>query len=647
MRRPRGLLAVGLLAALGVAGDARTPEGGPRLATADAAPLSARIVGYRIDASLAAASHTISGRETIRWRNTTRDTVSDLEFHLYMNAFESDDTLFMRESRGIHRRFAAEPQRLGRIVVSSIAQQLGQRRAPLRQEFPGPDRTVMRTLLADPVSPGGEAVIEIAFETKLPWVFARAGYAGSFHMAGQWFPKLGVYREGLGWHCKPYRFLTEFFADFGTYDVTVEIPGGWAFAATGVVADRREVGGRSIVRCRAADVHDFAWVTAPDLEESEHRVGAVTVRILAPDSSSRNVPRFVEAARRTLDDLGGTLGAYPYPVLTLVDPPRGAGGAGGMEYPTLVTLGSPRWSPRSSRFPELVAVHEVAHQYWYGMSANDETTEPWLDEGIASYHEIRILEDWFGREGSFLGNFLGLSVSAEALQRWSWLRHAEAAPILGDPADLPGMGAYGALAYAKPALVLRTLENLWGRNRVDGGLRALFARARFRHPTTADALDAFRTAGGAEMAETLSRLLSGTETVDYEVLDVVVPPADRAGPSSPAEALAPGYRIAPESRVTLARRGALALPVEVRLAFESGAPVLESWDGRETPRVFRYPGRRLRTVEIDPERKLVLELGRLNNGWTSERDPAAARRIASRIRRLAQGWFAAIAAVLG
>jgi hypothetical protein len=612
-------------------------------------PLSPRNASYAIEVSLDPVRHALEGKETIRFRNATTDPVPDLAFHLYMNAFANAETEFMRESGGRHRQSRFDDSHWGNIVVSSLAAVEGGKEVPLEQEFPGPDRTVMRARLPAPVPPGGELEIRAAFTVTLPRVFARTGWAGRFHMVGQWFPKLGVWEQGRGWNCHPFHFASEFFSDFGVYDVAIDVPEDQIVGATGVIwAERKGPSGRKTVLCRAEDVHDFAWTASPRFVERTEKWNGVLLRVLMQPENSPSIPRYLEAAKRSLDFLTRKLGPYPYGVLTLVDPPAGGEGAGGMEYPTLVTGAASPLLPRRFRLPEIAVVHEVAHQYWYGLSANNEAEEAWLDEGIATYHEMRILESWFGKDRAVVDGLAGLSLGAETMHRLGYLRSADAAPVRTRSWEYPDFASYGA------GLVLRTLENLSGTNSMDRLLRAFHERARFRHPTGDDFLLAVREEMGPGTEALARKLLEGTDTVDFSVLSARNEKREPLrgfdlSKTPPVLAPAPGRRSGdagpgPDSEVAIGRSGGLVLPVAIRMTFSDGSVRDEAWDGAAPPKVYRYPGRELAKVEVDPEGLVPLEKRRLDNGWQAGKDPVPASRLVARWRWALQALYSGVLA---
>ena len=215
---------------------------------------------------------------------------------------------------------------------------------------------------------------------------------------GQWFPKIAVH-TGEGWNCHQFHYNSEFFADFGVYDVDITVP-LW-FRCRGLPGRNYErvenVDDTVTVKYHAEDVHDFAWTTSPDYVVFERRVDDVDVRLLIQRDNVDLADLHLDAAEMTIPHFQSTWGDYPFPNLTIVDPRRGAGGSGGMEYPTLITAGTGRLSfpGLKSLMIEGVIVHEFGHNYWYHLLASNEFEESWMDEGINTYTDFRVAEDAF------------------------------------------------------------------------------------------------------------------------------------------------------------------------------------------------------------------------------------------------------------
>ncbi|MBP7617644.1 MAG: hypothetical protein KA743_03970, partial [Geothrix sp.] len=347
---------------------------------------SPRIANYRIEATLDFEHKTLEGRETISWRNAGTAPTQELPLHLYLNAFKGPQSRFVQESGGRLRMDRldrpADPQSWGYCRLTSVRME-----GRDLEGHDGEDETVRWLKLPRAVPPGETIQVEVTWENRYPKVFARSGWAGDFLMSGQWYPKVGVY-QGDRWNCHAYHANTEFFADFGTYDVTLSLPNALGLAHTGTAIPHIDPGGverdaaqdpkrplNFLWRLHAEDVHDFAWAVRPSASWQkpamyEYRGIQVFYYINGPNRGNfQRQRRAVESALRWSEEW---FFKYPYPTLTVIDTPKEAGGADGMEYPTLITASSVAFDPFGVRAPELVAMHEFGHQYFYGLLASNE-----------------------------------------------------------------------------------------------------------------------------------------------------------------------------------------------------------------------------------------------------------------------------------
>ncbi|MBC8079396.1 MAG: M1 family metallopeptidase, partial [Gorillibacterium sp.] len=371
--------------------------------------LSKRIVEYHISVSLDSETKTLHGKQTVTWENPGVIPVKEIYLHLYPNAFESDKTTFNEESGGKLRGDKKTAQSIGSMKLLSVMTEHGDDLTPLT-EFIRPDdgnindRTLMKIRLLKEVNPGQKVTLHMDFKVELPQVYARMGFANDFVMAGQWFPKVAVYepkgvreRKEEGWNLHQYHGNSEFYADFGIYDVLIKVPNGYTVAATGFpttppVEDKT---GKNY-HFYADDVHDFAWAASPSFLYYEEKFSApgvpgVKIKLYLDPAHKELKSRYFQAAKKALTRYSEWYGDYPYSTLSIVVPPAKGNGAGGMEYPTLITA----WAATSAAPGlelERVVVHEIGHQWWYGMAASNEFEEAWLDEGFTSYAEDKVME---------------------------------------------------------------------------------------------------------------------------------------------------------------------------------------------------------------------------------------------------------------
>lgn len=388
----------------------------------------------------------LAGRETLTWTNATADTVEDLWFHVYLNAYSNNRTSHMTAAKGVLRGTLVKEGwgwtdilgvRLPGSDVDLTDQLTWERPTDGNQN----DFTVFRVPLPEPVGPGESLEVEVQWSSRLPRVRRRTGTKDDFMVVAQWFPKLGVYEEGRGWNCHQFHAFSEWYADYGTYEVTLDLPAEFKDRVFGSgertnslddgdrvrvtfsapAPDDRQ---RDDVSGRAPLVHDFMWTADPDYvvrtrrfvfdewrerfpqevkrareifgEEALLDLREVTVTALLQPEREAQAERHLDAVCATLFFYGLWFGEYPFRALTVVDPAWGAREAGGMEYPTIVTAGTSLFSRDSMHTPESVTIHEAGHQWFYLLVGNNEFEAAWLDEGLNSFADSEVLYRAFG-----------------------------------------------------------------------------------------------------------------------------------------------------------------------------------------------------------------------------------------------------------
>jgi len=626
--------------------------GGAWTSPAGAAELTPPIASYQISCRLDPDRKTVEGTELLTWTNRTRVTADSLQFHLYLNAFRNTLSSFWRSTGGARDPL---PESWGSIEITRMSLADGTDLLPgLRYIAPDDgnphDRTVAEVPLPRPVAPGETLHVAIDFRSRLPRVSNRSGYKGDFFFVAQWFPKVGVL-EDSGWNCHQYDARTEFFSDFGNYDVTIDVPANFRgkVGATGVRVEERDApGGRVLYRFRQESVHDFAWTADPDYRVHRdvfREPGAPEVELflfLQPEHAGQEVRHF-RAAKAGLSGYGRVLGPYPYRTLTLVDPAWGARGAGGMEYPTLITCGTSWIAPGSVQSPESVTIHEFGHQYFYGLLASNEFEEPWLDEGFNNYMQARVLASAYGPNTPALSVFgyrvsLGIPIHHPLDSNRRYFTGPTADVMAVPSFRYRDRASFALNAYNKTALTMATLERLMGTRQMDRSLRLYADRWRFRHPKTGDWIQAVQDATKQDWRWFFDRTFFSSGIVDYAVAEAKSAKAraprglfESGGKLTerPPPDLAPasGY----DSVVTVTRQGDVPLPVEVVLRFEGGRTHRSAWDGEARWKRFRVDrGPRLIEALVDPDEKILLDVDRTNNGRRVEADPRAAARWTAR-----------------
>ncbi|MEB2313443.1 MAG: M1 family metallopeptidase [Sorangiineae bacterium] len=613
---------------------------GPRYDDDRALPARAEeVASYEIDARYDSSARTISARSVIRFRNTSREPLRELYFHLYLNAFKNDRTLFLRSPFGAGRS-GGKATDFGYLDVERLAvRELGGDDlwpgADPHSPGDADDQTDIRVPLPAAVLPGQHITIELGWEARLPLIVERTGYAGSFVMAGQWFPKLARLEPDGSFAHFAFHPQSEFYADYGRYAVTLDVPAQMVVGATGERVASTVKGERRIDRFEADSVHDFAWTAWDGFRERSETIDGVAVRLLYPPGHERNAERELDAVRFALPFFGRRFGRYPYPTLTVVHPPDYARNAGGMEYPTLITTGGPWYaSLLGVRAVESVTIHELGHQWFYGLIATDEHAWPFLDEGLNTFAEGLAMRAHYG-EGSLL-SLPGATISGEALRRSIAVAFGHDQPVALPASGFVSFQHMGALVYARTGTILGTLARVYGEEPVLRALGRYARRYRFEHPGPRHFVAAIREAVGDEAADNLERALFERGTVNYVARELASVPARTPGGvfdgASGREVVSRGATPSPArtlGRVLVFRQGSLSFPVDVDLVADDGSVVRRRWSGREEWTHLDYEGPRpLAAAIVDPERRVLLDDDWFDNATRAR--PAAPLRVLER-----------------
>jgi hypothetical protein len=604
--------------ALGNAGPTAPPDGA-RFDSDAALPAHADdVVDYSLRASLDPTAHTIHGEGTITWRNTSSTPVKELWVHLYLNGFKNQRSVWLRApASGTGARGGGNVEDWGTIDVRrfSLRDERGATTdlwpsAELRR--PGDDdETDARVPLPRDVQPGEKIQIEMTWDDKLPSIVERTGYWSSFHMVGQWFPKLARLEPDGHWAHFPFHHFGEFYADFGTYDVTLDVPQKFILGATGPAIDTTTEGGRRVERHVQKDVHDFAWTAWDQWQVEKELIDGVRITMLYPPSYKVVAQRELRAMRFALPDFATRYGRYPYEVLTLVHPPVSAGEAGGMEYPTLITTGGPWYGPPGVYEPEITAVHEFGHQYFYGLVATNEDEWPFLDEGLNSYAEQLAMGSFLGPAS--LADFFGLTLSDTTVQAIYGNMVGHDAPVTTSAEALPRGTDVGGLVYERAATIFETLRRTYGDDLVGKAFGRYARKYRFGHPGPEELLSVFQEVMGEQVARTLRTALFEKGWVDYAVTEISAGPVrepaglfDRDGKRETVVS-GSGSSGQYEGSVLIQRFGTLSFPFDVDLVRADEKTERVHCTDSDAIRIPYLGDSPLRGAIVDPDRRVLLD----------------------------------------
>lgn len=444
-RRIQRTVAVPDALANAYAAGTRNPDGSP-------GPEHWRLqVDYVIHATLDPATSVVTASESIVLHNTSGDVLDAVRMRFDQNLFREDAASRMDI-----------PNHTGGMVVTALSIDGVAIRVPT-----GPE-TNRRFPLPEPLAPADSSLIDVEWHFEVPLDDRSSGlrmgrWADSVYQVAQWYPRVAVYDDLMGWDTASYGGVWEFYNNFGRFEVFVDVPAGWLVGATGALQSdpRTDASERHVWHFVADTVSDFAWAASDRYEWQVASAdipgrGEIPVHLLQTAASTAGYPSLGEEVSRYLEVYSQRLIPYPFPSFTVVEGPEL-----GMEYPGLIMSngGGP-------------LAHEVAHQ-WFPMTVgSDETRVTFMDEGFATAMT------------SLLSSYRGDTEPAPArLQRQygSPVRFARFPPLL--PADDPDSQM---TSYGKPRHMLRMLGGVVGDSVMWRAIGDYAAAWRFKHPSPWD-----------------------------------------------------------------------------------------------------------------------------------------------------------------
>ncbi|MDZ7331483.1 MAG: M1 family metallopeptidase [candidate division KSB1 bacterium] len=591
-------------------------------------------VHYQISVALNSEDHTATGHAKIKYKNNSPDTLHFVWFHLYPNAYKDNRSVYARESiqAGISRFALAPEQERGYIRIDTI--RIGNQ--SLKWEYKPLDETEMKVNLPAPLKPGESIQFDITFFIKIPHIFSRFGHIKQHYEFVQWYPKIVVY-DKYGWHPDGYHLIGEFYGEFGTFDVTITVPSNMTVAATGKlvspaneiarldslaqigerldslraqnhrkaikkilkpIAQTKVATNQKTLRFHAEKVHDFAWVADQRfiLKRGGYKNVMINVFVL-PDHEHQGKAA-VGYVYDTLEHYGRHYGEYPYDQVSVVDGDVSAGA--GMEYPnlTIINFGSPNWV----RLLEMVIMHEVGHNWFYGVLGNNEMAEAWLDEGMNSFAENRYLEEKYGREGNMTNWPSYLSFMPQLSDRYvqTLLYYLFAANSSEQPILTPAYQfkeSYN-LVYVKSAWMMDMLRELIGYDKFDELMQTYFEQFQFKHPTTEDFVQLAEQISGRKLDWFFQSWLKSTDQCDLAIKKIQKRSSDN------------GVK---QLSVSVEQKGEIPMPATLMIMQPNGSKIYQRWQGTGRDTTFLIPVSEWpKKVWIDPEDH-VLEVDNWNN----------------------------------
>ena len=462
---------------------------------------------FTINVSLNDQDNTLEAFETIEYVNHSPDTLHFIWFHIWPNAYKNDRTAFSEQLLKERRTdfYFSKPTQKG--YINQLNFKADGANATIVNDSNHID--IIKVVLPKPLAPGSKTFIATPFKIKLPYNFSRGGHVGKDYQVTQWFPKPAVYDQ-KGWHPMPYLDQGEFYSEFGNFDVEITVPSAYVVAATGVLQDEatlqelKEKGKHTIVgksktwHFKQNTVHDFAWFASKEFEVHYDTAILLSNKVIDVFSyykpKSKGWEQSVAYAKDGLKKYSGWIGDYPYTVCSLVQGSKNEN-SGGMEYPaiTLIT------TQQTGRQLDATIVHEVGHNWFYGVLASNERLHPWMDEGTNSYYQKRYEKEKYPTPSVKKSGFANkLPANDEEMLLETMAKIEKDQPIETSSADFTTVN-YGLSAYYKTSEWMKKLEVELGKELFDKIMRNYYSEWKFKHPYPEDFKASIEHASGKNL----------------------------------------------------------------------------------------------------------------------------------------------------
>ncbi|MFN8864851.1 MAG: M1 family metallopeptidase [Flavobacteriales bacterium] len=515
----------------------------------NAKPYFQQEVNYEIRVELDDQSNMLRGFESFQYVNNSPDELTFLYIHLWPNAYKNRTTALAKQlaRNGKYVLFSSLKDDKG--YIDSLDFFVDGKRA--EWTFDKEHIDIAKLELAQPLKPGGKITVTTPFRVKIPsGSISRLGHIGQSYQITQWYPKPAVYDRN-GWHQMPYLTQGEFYSEFGSFDVSITLPANYVVGATGDLQTPSEVAfldslaalgterldllsdldfpksspRQKTIRYVQSRVHDFGWfadkrwmVLKGEVTTPHNNYKVTTWAMFTPSSKElwQKAPEYLHDAVYYYSLWNGD---YPYSHVTAVDGTISAGG--GMEYPNVTVIGS----AGRARSLETVIMHEVGHNWFYGILGSNERVHAWMDEGLNSFNEDRYIETKY--PGGTLGDAINAGPFGRILkldqfsQRYLYdLAYRINASRGYDQAlschsdEFTSMN-YGAMVYTKTAMLFNYLKAYLGEEKFDQCMRNYYEEWKFKHPSPDDLRASLEKSTGESLSWFFDELIQTTDKIDF------------------------------------------------------------------------------------------------------------------------------------
>jgi len=424
-----------------------------------------------ISARYNSENKTLTAGQTVRYKNRSRDALPHIKFHIYANAYRNGAKFPPVTDSEIPKAFP-NGKSYGGIYIDVV--QVAGRSVPIFIE--GDDQNVLSVPLFTQLRPNQSVDIFIDYTVQLANIAHRLGWTENAVNLGNFYPVPVIY-ENSNWQTYPYSFNGDpFYNALHNFDVTLHTDSSYTVASSGTL-QRQSPG---TYRFRSSAIRDFAIVMSKSFRTLTRMVGRVAVNYFYLDDD--NPTASLQCAVDSLRTFSRLFTTYPYKQLTVVQTDFLHGG---MEYGELVYVSTDLLKQNNRAFHNQVIIHEVAHQWWYGVIGNNQARSAWIDEGLAEYSTLLFydLNPHYSRlpRADIVNNARDNFITYSKLV--SGIGGTVDTEMQRDLNSFRSTHEYVFMTYVRGMLLFVDLEMLLGQKKITNALRTFAQEAQFSFAT--------------------------------------------------------------------------------------------------------------------------------------------------------------------
>lgn len=443
---------------------------------------------YSIELSFE-GENTLLGSEKVFYQNNSDNTLAFIQFNLFANAFKNKDSVLtvIEEDRGYYNDFSE-----GKIEILSVKE--GER--VLERIFEGENQEIMKVYLEEEIYPEESITLSIDFVITLADINHRLGRGENTINLGNFYPIISVYENGVGFYTNVYKpFGDPFYSQVADYEVKISCPENFCVASSGYWE------GDSF---KGENMRDFALVLSDKFSSVKGKTSTCEVEYFGYEGDE-NLDDCLEVSMNAVEYFSKNFGSYPYKKLSVV---KNSFVQGGMEYPSLVMISD------EVEDVNYVIVHEIAHQWWYGVVGNNQYETSWLDEGLAEYSTLMFFRDNENYGVNFDDAISGCMSSYKIYEKVQKKVYGSVDGVMDKKLDSFSSSAdYVALAYTKSTLMFNCLEGQIGEKKFLNALKDLYKTFAFKEVKREDFVASFSSSSHRDLEGFFSSWLDGKSVI--------------------------------------------------------------------------------------------------------------------------------------